>query len=180
MTDGPRLIVADANVYVDAVVHDATKVLGDPPSLAHIPSLPPRTVHPSLHLLGVVRDGADTGTGPGLAVSDHILLMVVHALRRQDWPTDAIRAYAYAIRALAERSAGGYYTDVPRTQHDCPDPEDNLILDLTVHTDADLIVTNDSDLLQLGRVRSWKGRPIIDPYRFTALADGAARWEGRP
>ena len=52
MTDGPRLIVADANVYVDAVVHDATKVLGDPPSLAHIPSLPPRTVHPALHLLG--------------------------------------------------------------------------------------------------------------------------------
>jgi hypothetical protein len=56
MTDGLRLIVADANVYVDAVVHDATKVLGDPPSLAHIPSLPPRTVHPALHLLGVVRE----------------------------------------------------------------------------------------------------------------------------
>jgi predicted nucleic acid-binding protein len=113
-----------------------------------------------------------------LAVSDHVLLMVVHALRRQDWPTDAIRAYA--IRALAERSAGGYYTDVPRTQHDSPDPEDNLILDLTVHADADLIVTNDSDLLQLGRVHGWKGRPIIDPHRFTALADGAAQWEGRP
>ncbi len=63
MTDGPRLIVADANVYVDAVVHDAAKVLGDPPSLAHIPSLPPRTVHPALHVIGVVRDGSDTGTG---------------------------------------------------------------------------------------------------------------------
>jgi hypothetical protein len=56
--------VADANVYVDAVVHDSTKVLGAPPSLAHIPSLPPRTVHSALHLLGVVRDGSDTGTGP--------------------------------------------------------------------------------------------------------------------
>jgi hypothetical protein len=77
-------------------------------------------------------------------------------------------------------SAGGYYTDVPRTQHDSPDPEDNLILDLAVHADADLIVTNDSDLLQLGRVHGWKGRLIIDPHRFTALADGAARWEGRP
>jgi hypothetical protein len=55
MTDGPRLIVADANVYVDAVVHDATKVLGDPPSLTHIPSLPPRTVHSALHLLGGAR-----------------------------------------------------------------------------------------------------------------------------
>jgi predicted nucleic acid-binding protein len=68
-----------------------------------------------------------------------------------------------------------YYTDVPRTQHDCPDPEDNLILDLAAFTDADLIVTNDSDLLQLGRVHGGKGRPVIDPNRFTALADGAAR-----
>jgi hypothetical protein len=72
MTGGPRLVVADANVYVDAVAHDATKALGDPPT-----------------------------------------------------PTS--------------------------------------------------LVTNDSDLLQLGRVHGWKGRPIIDPHRFTALADGAAR-----
>jgi hypothetical protein len=178
VTGGLRLVVADANVYIDAVVHDATKVLGDPPSLGRIPSLPPRTVHPALHLLGVVRDGTDTGAGPGLVVSDHILLMVVHALRRQQWPIEAIRAYAYAVRALAERSAGGYYSNVPRTQHDCPDPEDNLILDLAVHADADLIVTNDSDLLQLGRVHGWKGRPIVDPQRFTALADGEARFGG--
>lgn len=176
MSDGPRLLVADANVYVDAVMHDATKVLGDPPSLQTIPSLPPRTVHPALHLLGVVRDGTNTGDGPGLAVSDHILLMVVHVLRRLEWPIEAIRAYAYAIRALAERSVGGYYTQVPRTQHDCADPEDNLILDLAVHADADLIVTNDSDLLQLGRVQGWKGRPIIEPHRFAALAESVARW----
>jgi hypothetical protein len=101
--------------------------------------------------------------------------MVVHALRRHQWSIDAIRVYAYALRALAERSLGGYYTDVPRTQHDSPDPEDNLILDLAAFADADLIVTNDSDLLQLGRVHGWKGRPIIDPDRFAALADGAAR-----
>jgi predicted nucleic acid-binding protein len=50
-----------------------------------------------------------------------------------------------------------------------------LILDLAVFADADLVVTNDSDLLQLGRVRGWKGRPVIDPQRFAALADGAAR-----
>lgn len=122
MTGGPRLVVADANVYVDAVVHDSTKVLGDPPALSRIPSLPPRTVHPALHLLGVVRDGSDNGDGPGLVISDHILLMTIHALRRHHWPDPALRAYAYAIRALAERSPGGYYRNVPRTQHDCPDP----------------------------------------------------------
>lgn len=132
-------------------------------------------MHPALHVLGVVRDGTETGEDPGLAVSDHILLMVVRALRRSGWPNDAIRAYATAIRDLAERSVGGYYRDVPRTQYDCPDPEDNLILDLAAFADADLVVTNDTDLLQLGRIHGWKGRPIIDPERFAALADGAAR-----
>jgi hypothetical protein len=176
MIDGP-LIVADANVYLDAVLHDNAKLLGDPPALGRVPSLPPRTVHPALHVLGVIRDATDTGVGPALAISDHILLMVVHALRSEGWQAGQIRAYAYAyaLRALAERSTGGYHADVPRTQHDCADYEDNLILDLAVHVDADLVVTNDSDLLQLGRVRSWKGRPIVTPDRFVGLADGAAR-----
>jgi hypothetical protein len=109
--------------------------------------------------------------------------MVIHALRRHHWPTDALRDFAHAIRALAERSPGGYYRDVPRTQHDCPDPEDNLILDLAVHADADLIVTNDSDLLQLGRVRAGRGDPsstrTASPHSPTAQPD-TPRERGTP
>ena len=169
------VVVADANVYVDAVTQDHRGLLGTPPSLHHIPSLPPKTVHPALHLLGIVRDGSDTGQGPALAISDHILLMVVHALVRAGLTKDGVRAYAYALRALAERSTGGYHADVPRTQHDCQDPEDNRILDLAVLVDADLIVTNDSDLLILGRGQGWKGRAIVTPTRFVGLADAVAR-----
>jgi predicted nucleic acid-binding protein len=172
--DGP-VVVADANVYVDAVAHDHREVLGNPPTLRHIPSLPPRSVHPALHVLGVVRDGSDTGAGPALAVSDHILLMVVHALLRQGRSKDTVRSYVRALRALAERSTGGYHADVPRTQYDSDDPEDNRILDLAAHVDADLIVTNDDDLLRLGRRTGWKGRPIITPEHFAGLADAAAR-----
>jgi len=64
---------------------------------------------------------------------------------------------------------------VPETQTDCPDPEDNKILYLTILVDADAIVTNDSDLLHLGRPAGWKGRAIITPERFTSRADGTAR-----
>jgi hypothetical protein len=61
--------------------------------------------------------------GPALAVSDHILLMVVHALRRHGLDHKVIRQYAYAVRDLAVRSSGGYHERVPETQTDCPTPK---------------------------------------------------------
>jgi hypothetical protein len=36
----------------------------------------------------------------------------------------------------AERSGGGIVADVPRTVHDCPDHEDNPILDLAAEVGA--------------------------------------------
>ena len=81
--------------------------------------------------------------------------------------------YIDLICDLAELSGGGYYSDVPQTQYDCEDPEDNLILDLAAFTDASLIVSNDSDLLVLRRP---KGRGIISPADFTKRAEAAMRY----
>ncbi|MCP3799330.1 hypothetical protein NLX83_08695 [Allokutzneria sp. A3M-2-11 16] len=53
--DPLRFVVLDVNVYLDAVLHDDAVVLGSPPNLANIPSLPPRLVHPALHVLGIER-----------------------------------------------------------------------------------------------------------------------------
>lgn len=78
-------IVLDANVYIDAVSADNLQVLGDPLSFDDIPSLPPRRVHPCLHILGVIRDGGFAGQGPALEVSDHILAMVDQALTSMWW-----------------------------------------------------------------------------------------------
>jgi predicted nucleic acid-binding protein len=39
--------------------------------------------------------------------------------------------------------------DVPQTVHDCPDHEDNLILDLAAEVGALLIVSSDTDLLSI-------------------------------
>jgi hypothetical protein len=43
---------------------------------------------------------------------------------------------------------------------DCPDWEDNRILDLAAAVGAFLIVSADADLTT---VSPWRGRPIIDP-----------------
>jgi hypothetical protein len=46
------------------------------------------------------------------------------------WEHGHIEHYLTVITAAAEHSGGGLIADVPRTVHDCPDHEDNYILDL--------------------------------------------------
>jgi predicted nucleic acid-binding protein len=56
--------------------------------------------------------------------------------------------------------------------HDCPDHEDNLILDLAAEVGALLIVSNDTDLLSMS---PWRGTPIIEPGPFAAKVDAMRR-----
>ena len=61
---------------------------------------------------------------------------------------------------------------MPRTVHDCPDHEDNMILDLAAEAGALLIVSNDTDLLSMS---PWRGTPIIEPAAFAAKVDTMRR-----
>jgi predicted nucleic acid-binding protein len=171
-------VVLDANVYIDAVCA-ATQPDGFPPRMDLLPALPPRRKEPTLHVLGEIYHGARRGIGPVLHVSDHILAMVENRLLNLKWDVDAVETYVDALVDLAELSGGGYYEDVPRTQHDSADHEDNLILDLAVAVSATLVISNDSDLLLLSRRTGWKGRPIISPLEFAQRADLAARRQQR-
>jgi predicted nucleic acid-binding protein len=54
---------------------------------------------------------------------------------------------------------------VPRTVHDCPDHEDNLVLDLAAEVGAMLIVSNDTDLLSMC---PWRGTPVLTRAAFAA------------
>lgn len=165
-------VVLDANVYLDAFHSDN---VGAPIRIDLLPSLPPRRLHPAVHVLGEIYHGARRGAGPALHVSDHILAMVENRLHILKWDIDVLEASVDALVDLAELSGGGYYENLPRTQHDCSDHEDNLVLDLAAAVSATLIVSNDSDLLSLSRRTGWKGRPIISPAEFTQRADLAAR-----
>jgi predicted nucleic acid-binding protein len=61
---------------------------------------------------------------------------------------------------------------VTRGVHDCPDYEDNLILDLAFEVGALIMVSNDTDLLSMS---PWRGTPIIDPTAFAAKVDAMRR-----
>jgi predicted nucleic acid-binding protein len=67
---------------------------------------------------------------------------------------------------------GGLLAEVPRTVHDCPDHEDNLVLDLAAEVGAMLIVSNETDLLSMS---PWRGTPILTPAAFAAKVDAMRR-----
>ena len=48
---------------------------------------------------------------------------------------------------------------------DCRDPDDNPFLEVLIAGDGDVLITGDSDLLQL---HPFEGRPIVTPAEFLA------------
>jgi predicted nucleic acid-binding protein len=60
----------------------------------------------------------------------------------------------------------------PQTVGDCPDWEDNRILDLAAAVGAFMIMSADTDLTSMS---PWRGRPIIEPPQFASLVDAARR-----
>jgi hypothetical protein len=92
-------------------------------------------------------------------------------------PAPTAVVYLAVITEAAEHSGGGLLADVPRTVHDCPDYEDNLVLDLAAEVGAMLIVSNDTDLLSMS---PWRGTPILTPPASPprSMPCGAMRGEG--
>jgi predicted nucleic acid-binding protein len=89
-------------------------------------------------------------------------------------PDEEVDGYLQFLAEMAVTSGGGI-TDPPQTVGDCPDWEDNRILDLAAAVGAFLIMSADTDLTSMS---PWRGRPIIEPAQFVSLVDGA-RWARR-
>lgn len=64
----------------------------------------------------------------------------------------------------------------PRTAHDCPDHEDNLILDLAAEVGALLIVSEDADLTSMS---PWRGVPVLRAREFVGRVDAMRRQRRR-
>jgi predicted nucleic acid-binding protein len=119
--------------------------------------------------VGIVVDAAEFA----LWVSPHILGNVGRVLEDLfKWEHAQIDTYVAVLSEAAEHSGGGLLAEVPRTVHDCPDHEDNLILDLAAEVGAMLIVSNDTDLLAMS---PWRGTPILTPVAFAAKVDAMRR-----
>jgi predicted nucleic acid-binding protein len=158
----PTAIVYDVNVLVTAIAS------GNSPFRSW-PSLPPTSGNACADAVGIIVDAAEFA----LWLSPHILDNVRRVLEDLfKWESQQADAYIDVISEAAEHSGGGLLEDVPRVVHDCPDHEDNLVLDLAAEVGALLIVSNDTDLLSMS---PWRGTPILTPVAFAAKVDAMRR-----
>jgi predicted nucleic acid-binding protein len=158
----PTAVVYDVNILVTAVA-------GGNSPFRSWPSPPPVSGNASADCVGIIVDAAEFA----FWLSPHIIANVKRVLEDLlKWEQAQADAYLAIITAAAEHSGGGLLEDVPRTVRDCPDHEDNLILDLAAEVGAMLIVSNDSDLLSMS---PWRGTPILMPTALTGKVDAMRR-----
>ena len=163
----PTAVVYDVNLLVTAVAS------GNSPFRSW-PSPPPVSGTPSADCVGIVVDAAEFS----LWLSPHILTNVERVLTELfKWEQTQANAYLETLLSAADHSGGGLVADVPRTVHDCPDHEDNQILDLAAEVGALIVVSNDTDLLSMS---PWRGTPIIEPRAFAGKVDAMRRHSRRP
>lgn len=159
-------IVFDVNVFIDAVVTGQD-------SFESWPSPPPTSGHFAADCVGIANDAVEFS----LWLSPHVLTNIERVLEAPGavggfaWESEPIEEYLSVLVEIAEASGGGVL-EPDEAVTDCPDYEDNRILELALAASAVLIVSNDSDLLHM---TPWRGIPILSPRDFAARVDAARR-----
>jgi len=165
VTLGPQPVVVDVNVLVAAVV--------DGNDAFHSwPSPPPIRGNHSANVVGILNDAHEFA----LFLSPHILVNTVRVLTGTPpngfgWSAEQAQRYVEILVAIAEAS-GGDVVEPATTVTDCPDHEDNRILECALAANAVLIVTDDDHLLRLS---PWRGIPIIPSDAFVGRVDATRR-----
>jgi putative PIN family toxin of toxin-antitoxin system len=159
-------VVFDVNVFIDAVVTGRD-------SFESWPSPPPTSGHFAADCVGIVNDAAEFS----LWLSPHVLTNIERVLESPankggfEWESQFIEEYLEVLIEISDGSGGGV-VEPAEAVTDCSDYEDNRILELALACQAIIIVSNDSDLLQMS---PWRGIPILSPRDFAARVDAARR-----
>ena len=158
-------VVFDVNVLVQAIAS------GNSPYLSW-PSPPPTSGNPFADSLGIINDAAEFA----LWLSPHILGNTIRVLMTVvGTPKEEADDYREILIEMADASGGGVLTP-PRTVHDCPVHEDNLVLDLAAEVGALLIVSEDADLTSMS---PWRGVPVLRAREFVGRVDAMRRHRRR-
>jgi predicted nucleic acid-binding protein len=158
-------VVFDVNVLVQAIAS------GNSPYFSW-PSPPPTSGNPFADCLGIINDAAEFA----LWLSPHILDNTVRVLMTVvGTPKEEADDYRNILVEMAEASGGDVLVP-PRTVHDCPDHEDNLVLDLAAEVGALLIVSEDADLTSMS---PWRGVPVLRAREFAGRVDAMRRHRRR-
>lgn len=134
------------------------------------PSPPPTSDNPFADSVGIVNDAREFG----LWLSEHLLVNTVRVLTEPEgfgWGLEVAEEYVGVLVEVAEASGGGELEPAVPVS-DCPDHEDNRVLELALACAADLIVSDDAHLTHMS---PWRGIPILRPKEFASRVDAARR-----
>lgn len=150
-------VVFDVNIYLDYL-------LGDDGSWPLIPTVPPSTGNPSADAFALAYDSRFR-----LYASPHILRNVRRVLLAAGRSAALADEFVAEIKEMCDFS-GGAVVQPAGLDHGIKDFEDNTIVSLAKDpaVDALIIVTRDSDLLDLGG--AFHGRLIMHPADFVRRA----------
>ena len=159
----PIPVVADINVLIDAVVSAPDRSTWATP--------PPVRGEAAAVALAVLNQGLEFG----LWLSPHVLDGTRRVL---------VEAFGFAAAEAGEYE--GFLLDVARRTggvidpscsiDDCPDWEDNRILELAEASGALLVVSSDDHLV---RMSPWRGTPVLEPSHFVSRVDAMRRQRDR-
>lgn len=165
MSVGPLPVVVDVNVLVAAVA-------GGNDVFQSWPSPPPVRGNPAANVIGILNDAQEFS----LFLSPHILVNTVRVLTGAPpngfgWSPAHAERYVEVLVRIVEAS-GGRVLEPAAVVTDCPDHEDNRILECALAANAALVITDDDDLLRLS---PWRGIPIVTSVTFASRVDAARR-----
>ena len=136
------------------------------------PSPPPIRGNPAANVIGILIDAREFA----LFLSPHILINTVRVLTGAPpdgfgWSAEQARRYVEVLAAIAAAS-GGDTVEPKAAVTDCPDHEDNRILECALACGAVLIVSDDDHLLRLS---PWRGTAVVTSTEFVGRVDAARR-----
>ncbi len=149
----PVRVVLDIHLYVNNIV-------GADAQWPVVAEVPPGCGNASADSIAIIFDNPGTYA---LYASPHIVRNTVRVLKAHGLDDTLVADYLAALEEIIFDSGGGVRDPGPVRDLGSPDHEDNHILALALAVDADLIVSDDTDLTALS---PWRGRPIIRPHQF--------------
>ena len=161
----PQPVTVDVNVFAAAVT-------GGNDIFHSWPSPPPVRGNLAANVVCILNDGREFS----LWLSEHILVNVVRVLTAPattgyGWAVENAGEYVGVLVEIAEAGGGGVVEPAERVT-DCPDYEDNRILECAAARNSLLIVSDDTELLSLS---PWRGTPIVTSRDFVNRTDAMRR-----
>jgi len=162
-----RRAVLDVQIFINAVAHTGIPEIW--------PSPPPLTDRRFIDTIGIIVNGSEFALCTGWHILDNIAKILNETY---DWEKSLVDIYIKWIIDQCIFTGGVIISDqdIRVRVDDSVDFEDNKVLEIVLASEADLLISDDGDILTLRSAKhGWRGIPIFSPTEFAQSVSNARR-----